>query len=255
VRIEIWHRTPAGFRPLLSAATKRQAKQYIFSVVPGRYRARYVASSPGERRIWRSAFSQAVDLVKPKEEESPNVPALPDPVKSTPTPKPELSPTSAPPDTEPGDPEKENDVPTPLATLTPVMTVTPEPTPAPTLAPTIAPTVLPPLQGGNDPPAITDPESKDPTPPQPSGQFLQNGSGFVAVTNQPAALGAPGMVGYTARAIARWSTVPAQVVDGIMAVGVVAFHRNGIDRVSFSANGGPWLDVSAATANPDTGVV
>jgi len=37
-------------------------------------------------------------------------------------------------------------------------------------------------------------------------------------------------------------------------VAVVAFHMSGIERVSFSANGGPWVDVYEMQRNPQTGV-
>src|SRR5262249_44082665 len=37
-------------------------------------------------------------------------------------------------------------------------------------------------------------------------------------------------------------------------VGVVAFHIAGIEKVSFSLDGGTWLDVRSMTLNPQTGV-
>lgn len=59
--------------------------------------------------------------------------------------------------------------------------------------------------------------------------------------------------GSNAKAIARWNCVPFQSVEGVFEVGVVAFHRNGIDRVEFSTNGGPWVAVREMTQNPRTG--
>jgi hypothetical protein len=56
------------------------------------------------------------------------------------------------------------------------------------------------------------------------------------------------------RAIARWDTVPYQTIDDKLAVGVLAFHIDGIDRVELSCNGGPWLPVREMSLNPQTGV-
>lgn len=80
------------------------------------------------------------------------------------------------------------------------------------------------------------------------------GDGFDGPTSQPNAVGASSRIGYDAQAIARWDVVPFQKFDGVFEIGVVAFHMNGIDRVEFSANGGPWLTVEEKTQNPRTGV-
>jgi len=87
-----------------------------------------------------------------------------------------------------------------------------------------------------------------------AGQVLIAGAGFAGPTPQPATLGAPGMPGYTAKAIARWDVVPFQTIDGPFDIGVVAFHINGIDRVEFSLNGGPWSAVSEPSRNERTAV-
>ncbi len=79
---------------------------------------------------------------------------------------------------------------------------------------------------------------------------LTPGSGFSGPTSQPAAIGSGR--GADAKAIARWDVVPYQTFDGDYNVGVVAFHINGIDRVEFSVNGGPWLSVNNMTPNPQT---
>jgi hypothetical protein len=55
-------------------------------------------------------------------------------------------------------------------------------------------------------------------------------------------------------AIARWDVVPHQTVREGFEIGVVAFHISGIDRVEFSADGGPWTAVDRPTPNPRTGV-
>lgn len=89
-----------------------------------------------------------------------------------------------------------------------------------------------------------------------SGDFpvLRPGSGFAGPTPQPAAVGNPSLPGYDAQAIARWDVVPYQDFDDKFHVGVVAFHMNGIDRVEFSANGGPWSPVTEMKLNPRTNV-
>ena len=82
---------------------------------------------------------------------------------------------------------------------------------------------------------------------------LEPGSGFTAPTPQPPAIGSG--AGADAKAIARWDVVPYQTFDGIFEIGVVAFHINGIDRVEFSLDGGPWTAVKEMTLNPRTNVV
>lgn len=62
-------------------------------------------------------------------------------------------------------------------------------------------------------------------------------------------------VGSDAKAIARWDVVPYQTFSTTMNVGVVAFHINGIQKVSFSVNGASPKDVTAMTLNPETNVV
>lgn len=94
-------------------------------------------------------------------------------------------------------------------------------------------------------------------PPPPSGEVFVHlipGSGFAGPTAQPAAVGTPDMPGYDAKAIARWDVVPYQTFTGEFNVGVVAFHMNGIDRVDFSVNGGPWTPVYEMQLNPQTNV-
>ncbi len=83
---------------------------------------------------------------------------------------------------------------------------------------------------------------------------LVPGGGFAGPTAQPAAVGTPDMLGYDAKAIARWDVVPFQTFTGDFHIGVVAFHMNGIDRVDFSVNGGPWASVYEMQLNPDTDV-
>ena len=84
--------------------------------------------------------------------------------------------------------------------------------------------------------------------------ILEPGSGWTDPTPQPDAVGTPGMPGYDAKAIARWDVVPYQTFDDKFHIGVVAFHMNGIDRVSFSVDGGPWVDIHEMQHNPRTDV-
>ncbi|MCC6795761.1 MAG: hypothetical protein IT366_11645 [Candidatus Hydrogenedentes bacterium] len=87
--------------------------------------------------------------------------------------------------------------------------------------------------------------------PQPT---LEPGPGFDGPTPEPPAIGTG--PGSDAKAIARWDVVPYQTFDGIFQIGVVAFHINGIDRVEFSLEGGPWTAaMPVMTRNPLTDVV
>jgi hypothetical protein len=83
--------------------------------------------------------------------------------------------------------------------------------------------------------------------------YLVPGPGFSGLTPQPAAIGTG--PGSDATSTARWDVVPHQSISNMMNVGVTAFHMNGIKKVSFSVNGGPWRDVTTPTRNPETNVV
>lgn len=89
-----------------------------------------------------------------------------------------------------------------------------------------------------------------------AGQFqvLPPGNGFSGPTAQPAAVGSAASPGYDAKAMARWDVVPFQTISSQFPIGVVAFHVNGIDRVEFSLNGGPWVAVHQMQLNPRTNV-
>lgn len=87
-----------------------------------------------------------------------------------------------------------------------------------------------------------------------SAPQVNGGSGFGGATQLPSLVGASALPGTDARAIARWDFIPYRTIQEPTNVGVVAFHINGIDRVSFSANGGPWVDVRTMERNPQTGV-
>ncbi len=57
-----------------------------------------------------------------------------------------------------------------------------------------------------------------------------------------------------APAIALWDVVPFQTLSADTNLGVKAFHFNGIDRVEFSLNGGPWTAVKTPSLNPSTNI-
>ena len=92
------------------------------------------------------------------------------------------------------------------------------------------------------------------TPVPPTFPILQPGTGWTGPTEQPDTIGDSSMSGYDAKAIARWDVVPYQTFDDQFHIGVVAFHMNGIDRVSFSVDNGPWVDVHEMKLNPRTDV-
>lgn len=82
--------------------------------------------------------------------------------------------------------------------------------------------------------------------------ILVPGSGFGGPTPQPPKIGVG--PGENAMAIACWTSVPYQAFESTLNVGVLAFHRNGIERVEFSLDGGPWLPIFEMSENPATGV-
>lgn len=104
------------------------------------------------------------------------------------------------------------------------------------------------------PPPPPAPPAPPPEEPPVPGNVLVPGNGFFGPTIVPEVIGNPARPGANAKAIARWDVVPFQTVEGQFTVGVVAFHINGIDKVSFSAEGGDWVDVTEMTLNPRTNV-
>jgi len=86
-----------------------------------------------------------------------------------------------------------------------------------------------------------------------SGLAIVPGDGFNGSTSEPGQVGSG--PGASAKAIARWDVVPYQDFDGDFNVGIVAFHINGIDRIEFSCEGGPWTAVNEMTMNGRTGAV
>ncbi len=85
-----------------------------------------------------------------------------------------------------------------------------------------------------------------------SGPILVPGTGFGGPTAQPPAIG--GGPGSNAKVIGRWDVVPYQKIEDDFLIGVVAFHRNDVERVEFSLEGGPWTAVTTPSMNPSTGV-
>ncbi len=155
---------------------------------------------------------------------SPSPNPTPTPVPPTPTPSPTSVPTTPTPTPTP--------VPaTPTATPTPVP---PTPTPVP---PTPTPTPVPPTP--------TPTPSASPTA-TPSFQTLVPGTGFSGQTSTP--------IGSGTIPIADWDAVPYEVIDSTRYIGVIAFHPSGIQRVSFSVDNGPFVDVTQMTPNPHAAV-
>lgn len=89
----------------------------------------------------------------------------------------------------------------------------------------------------------------------PHDNVLPAGDGFAGDIPSLENVGSASDEGYDAQAIARWDVVPFQTFDEPFEVGVVAFHKNGIDRVEFSLDGGAWTSVDEPRLNPRTGVV
>ena len=82
--------------------------------------------------------------------------------------------------------------------------------------------------------------------------YLTPGTGFTGPEAAIAPIGVSGATGYDCNAIARWDVVPWQVPTDEFMVGVVAYHREGIDKVQFALNGGPWVDVNEMSMNHRT---
>lgn len=87
-----------------------------------------------------------------------------------------------------------------------------------------------------------------------SAQNLVPGSGWTGATNIPSPNGSPGQYGYDANVIAHWDHVPYQDAEGTINIGLLAYHLSGIQKVSFSVNNGPWIDVTSSSFNPETGI-
>lgn len=82
---------------------------------------------------------------------------------------------------------------------------------------------------------------------------LRPGSGFTGPTDDPQPQGSPSHLSYNAKVIARWSTIPYQEFDQKIHVGVMAFHIEGVEKVAFAVEGGPWVEVFEEQINPDNG--
>ena len=124
------------------------------------------------------------------------------------------------------------------------------PTSTGTSTTTTPPTTLAPATPPSSTPAPSSPSSPSSSS---SDVTLVAGPGFTDATPTPTAIGVGQYA--DARAISRWDTVPGTLVSEPTAVGVVAFHVAGINRVEFSVNGGPWTAVRIPSLNPKTGVV
>lgn len=83
-------------------------------------------------------------------------------------------------------------------------------------------------------------------------EYLTPGTGFTGPTALPPPTGQPSQPGYSHPAIARWNVVPHQDFTGTLHVGVLAFHSEDIERVSFSVEGGAWKSISQVSVNPQS---
>ena len=86
----------------------------------------------------------------------------------------------------------------------------------------------------------------------PGTPYLVPGSGFSGDTAQPSSVGTASDLGYTSKTIANWDVVPNDTVEIDRNVGLLAYHISGINKVLFSANGGPWIEVRSRILNPET---
>ena len=110
-------------------------------------------------------------------------------------------------------------------------------------------------QDQDEPPADDDEVPGGDEPPLDDAlRVLDSGEGFDGDPEPAARVGDPAAAGYDCQAIARWDVVPYQLVRSNLSIGVVAFHRDGIDRVDFSLNGGPWKSIHEPAMNDRTGV-
>jgi hypothetical protein len=94
------------------------------------------------------------------------------------------------------------------------------------------------------------PTGQGPSAPIESKPVLVAGSGYTGPTVNPPAIGVGQFA--DARAIARWNVIEGQPIETKTAVGVLAFHAGGINRVEFSVNGGPWASVRLPSLNAQT---
>ena len=79
---------------------------------------------------------------------------------------------------------------------------------------------------------------------------LTPGTGWSGLTSTPGPVGSSSTLGYDANIVAHWDEVPFRDINGIENVGVMAYHINGIQKVSFSVNNGGWVDVTTPILNP-----
>lgn len=84
--------------------------------------------------------------------------------------------------------------------------------------------------------------------------LMASDNGFYGPTEEPDPIGVPNDLGYDAKAICRWTTVPFIEIKEKTNIGLVAFHMNGIDRVEFSVNGSTWTAVTQPSLNTQNNV-
>jgi hypothetical protein len=117
----------------------------------------------------------------------------------------------------------------------------------PTVQGDFTPTIRATNATGSDDFAIEFTVSATYTPP-----VLVEGTGWLGSTTNPGQIGSG--PGATSIAIARWNVVQWLTIDSSLRIGLMAFHRNKIERVEFSIDDGPWATVYEPTINPVTNV-
>lgn len=126
-------------------------------------------------------------------------------------------------------------------------------------SPSLGQMIRRPGQGGGGGSVLIGPvpsNTPPPTPRPPSQEDIitvEPGSGFSGPTVAKR-VGARNAPGGDAKVIARWDMVPYQTFAEDLFVGVVAFHINGIEKVDFSVEGGPWMSATQMQFNPQSGV-
>ncbi len=80
-------------------------------------------------------------------------------------------------------------------------------------------------------------------PPYLGGVAVEEASTLVPGNGWTSPVMNPAPIGQGPMAIAAFTVIPHQMITVAKAIGVVANHMDGIDRVSFSLENGPWVDV------------
>ena len=201
-------------------------------------------------------LSEPVAIPRPRP--VPEVAPVPAPVSEpvtvpAPTPAPQVAPVSTPvsePIASPAPTPAPEALPAPSPVAQPQTSSAPQPTPSPTPAPQSAPEPSSTPSSEPEPDPASDPPSSPVDAP-----FLRPGTGFSGSASQPDPVGNASASGADRIVMARWDVVPEQAFSEKFAVGVVAYHLYGMDRVEFQVEGGGAVSVAKPSENPRTGVI